>query len=74
MSKRECPKCQSSMAEGWVLDSAHGGARAVSSWVEGAPDRKWWGIQLGKIKPLDIQSWRCKRCGYLEQYALAPTR
>jgi hypothetical protein len=57
------------MVEGLVIDSTYGG-RKVSSWVEGAPVRSFWlGIKLPTKSPLEIQSYRCTRCGYLENYA-----
>jgi Domain of unknown function (DUF6487) len=68
---RTCPKCQASMTEGFVIDSAPGhGGRAVSSWLEGAPVKSMWvGIKLGGKKPIEITTWRCGSCGFLESYA-----
>ncbi len=69
MAHHSCPKCQSSMQEGWTLDSTHGG-RAVSSWIEGEPQKSVWvGVKLDGKKPIDIKSWRCTRCGFVEHYA-----
>lgn len=69
MRNHSCPKCQGSMAEGYILDSAHG-YNAVSNWIEGAPVKSMWtGVKLGKRKSLPVQSWRCGRCGFLEFYA-----
>ena len=66
---RQCPKCASAMAEGFVVDHTHGGA-SVSAWVEGEPRKSFWtGLKLGGKTPVDIQTWRCRRCGYLESYA-----
>jgi hypothetical protein len=57
------------MQEGWVLDNTYG-ARAVSSWVEGEPQKSIWvGVKIDNKKPLEIESWRCTRCGFIEQYA-----
>ncbi|MES2443150.1 MAG: hypothetical protein V4574_09995 [Pseudomonadota bacterium] len=57
------------MTEGFILDTTDG-ARKVASWVEGAPDRSMWlGVKLGKRVNLEIQTWRCGRCGFLESYA-----
>ena len=64
-----CPKCQSSMVEGFILDKEHGGSR-VSSWVEGPSEKSfWWGVRLRGRKPVEIATWRCTRCGFLESYA-----
>jgi hypothetical protein len=66
---KTCPKCQASMTEGFVVDHTHGG-RAVSSWVEGPPQKSMWvGVKLGGQKPLEIATWRCGSCGFLESYA-----
>jgi hypothetical protein len=71
MAQRTCSKCQSTMQEGWVLDHTHGG-RAIASWVEGEPKKSIWvGVKLEGKQPIEIQSWRCTRCGYIEQYAKA---
>jgi predicted nucleic-acid-binding Zn-ribbon protein len=64
-----CPKCQGSMSEGFVVDNTHGG-RAVSSWVEGAPNKSFWvGVSLSGKEPVEIVTYRCNRCGFLESYA-----
>ena len=69
MAQRPCPKCQASMQECWVLDNTHGG-RAIASWVEGEPQKSIWvGVKLEGKTPIEIESWRCARCGFIEQYA-----
>lgn len=69
MAAPTCPKCQSSMVEGFVLDNTYGG-RAVSSWYEGKPEKSVWvGVKLRDKKPIEIATWRCKSCGVLENYA-----
>ena len=40
-SSQRCPKCTSSMEQGFVLDQTHG-ARLVSHWVAGAPLKSFW--------------------------------
>jgi hypothetical protein len=70
---RTCPKCQASMVEGFVLDKSDNG-RAVSTWLEGAPQKSFWtGIKLRGRKPIEIATWRCTSCGFLESFAVAPT-
>jgi hypothetical protein len=69
MAQHLCPKCQSAMQEGWVLDNTHG-SRAVSAWVEGEPKPSIWvGVKLEGKTPMPITSLRCTRCGFIEQYA-----
>ena len=66
---KSCPKCQASMAGGFVIDNTHGG-RTVSSWLEGAPNKSFWvGVKLEGKKPIEITTWRCGSCGFLESYA-----
>jgi hypothetical protein len=57
------------MIEGFIVDHTHGGA-TVSAWVEGEPEKSIWvGLKLGGRTPIDISTWRCRRCGFLESYA-----
>jgi hypothetical protein len=58
------------MAEGFILDTGHGGARHVSSWIEGVPQKSlWMGVKIGGRRKLAIKTFRCGRCGFLENYA-----
>ena len=68
MRSHTCPKCQSIMAEGFVAAEKYG-MPTVSSWIEGAPRKGWWGDVKTSGKPIPIATWRCQRCGYLENYA-----
>ena len=66
---KTCPKCQSAMIEGFVIDNVDGG-RGVSKWVEGSPVKNFWvGVSLGGRDPVEIATWRCRSCGFLESYA-----
>ena len=57
------------MAEGYVIDRTYGSV-AVGSWVEGTPERSvWTGLKLAGKAKIDVATWRCGRCGFLEQYA-----
>ena len=67
MRAHSCPKCQGAMGEGFML-TEKGGTRTVSTWVPGPPQKRWWGLKLA-AKPIEIATWRCPRCGYLENYA-----
>jgi hypothetical protein len=59
------------MAEGFVLD-ANQSSMSVSKWVEGAPEKSvWTGLKLSGRGRSEIATWRCNRCGFLEQYAVA---
>jgi len=66
---KQCPKCSSSMTEGYVIDRTHSGV-TVGCWVEGAPQGSiWMGLKLAGKPNFEIVSWRCGRCGFLEHYA-----
>jgi hypothetical protein len=57
------------MQEGVTIDNTYGG-RAVSSWLEGAPKKSIWvGVELQGRKPIEIATYRCTSCGFLESYA-----
>lgn len=66
---RSCAKCGRSMEEGFVVDSADGGASSVAAWHRGTPDRRWWGLKIRKAERRDITAWRCISCGFIEHYA-----
>ena len=69
MARMTCPKCQAAMLEGFTLEHTHG-ENAVSRWREGAPKKSFWfGVVLDDAKPLEITTWRCSSCGFLENYA-----
>lgn len=69
MRSYSCPKCQGSMAQGFMLDNVHG-SNAVGSWVEGAPEKSFWtGVKTSRKAKYEIETWRCGRCGFLENYA-----
>jgi hypothetical protein len=58
------------MEEGFTL-TYHDSRRRAAGWVAGKPvEAMFFGLKLPH-KPLPIQSWRCSRCGFLENYAKA---
>jgi hypothetical protein len=41
-----------------------------SKWVEGAPEKSFWlGTKTRGKKQVQVATYRCKTCGYLESYA-----
>lgn len=68
MRSNACPKCQGSMTEGFLAVPTDSGHKLVN-WVEGTPQQGWFGLKLGKKTKHEIRTWRCGRCGYLENYA-----
>lgn len=68
MSKT-CGKCGGAMTVGVMVDHSHGGAYP-ERWQKGeAIVSKWWGLRQDKKAQLDVETWRCTRCGFLESYA-----
>jgi ribosomal protein S27AE len=66
---KQCPKCSSSMSEGFIIDHTQSGT-TVGSWVEGQPAKSvWTGLKLGGRPKMDMAAWRCGRCGFVELYA-----
>jgi hypothetical protein len=57
------------MERGFTVDEGYG-TRSVPKWVAGGPVKSMWtGLKLrGKVR-LEVATYRCKRCGYLESYA-----
>ena len=68
MSKA-CGKCGGTMTVGVIVDQT---SRAAfpDRWQKGEPSvSKWWGLRQDKKAQLDVETWRCTRCGFLESYA-----
>lgn len=64
-----CTKCGGRMEKGSALTGSSQGGVLVR-WIEGAPERSIWsGMKTKGLKVLPISSYRCTRCGFLENYA-----
>ncbi|HET7816442.1 MAG TPA: PF20097 family protein [Sphingomicrobium sp.] len=64
-----CPRCQGSMEQGFVIDEGYG-TKTVGQWVAGEPEKSiWTGLKLRGKQKLEVATYRCRRCGYLESYA-----
>jgi hypothetical protein len=70
-SPKTCPKCSGGrMTQGFVLDLGDGNAKKVANWIEGPVEKGWFGVAKTRDRRrLEIESYRCERCGYLESYA-----
>lgn len=65
----ECPKCRGKMDEGFIKDEGHGTVHA-SQWVKGAPEKSFWtGTKTRGRQQVQVTTFRCAKCGYLESYA-----
>lgn len=57
------------MEAGYIVDEGYG-ARTVAKWIAGEPERSLWtGLKTRDKDKLDVVTYRCRRCGYLESYA-----
>jgi hypothetical protein len=57
------------MSAGFIVDQGYGSA-SVSTWQDGAPKSYWLGgIKLQKGDQIEVTTYRCERCGFLESYA-----
>jgi ribosomal protein S27AE len=64
-----CPRCGGGLEPGFTIDVGYG-TKALPKWVAGEPIRSiWTGLKLGGHEQLEVTTYRCPRCGYLESYA-----
>jgi predicted nucleic-acid-binding Zn-ribbon protein len=66
----KCPKCDSEMMQGFMLDFHDSPESYPSLWIAGSPDRSWWvGTKLVGKEVRETITMRCTQCGFLESYA-----
>ena len=64
-----CPRCSGSMEAGYLLDEGYG-KRGPIKWIENAPEFSMWtGLKLRGRRNIQVATYRCRQCGYLESYA-----
>ena len=57
------------MDPGFIVDEGYG-TRSVPKWTAGEPQKSiWTGLKLRGRDRLEVRTYRCHRCGYLENYA-----
>ena len=57
------------MDEGFIPEMTRH-SQNVDTWFEGRPEKSFWtGLKTRGRKNYKIESWRCGRCGFLENYA-----
>jgi predicted nucleic-acid-binding Zn-ribbon protein len=66
-----CPKCDTTMEVGFVLDK---GYSAAGEWIEGEMEKGFWGGIKDFLdrKRYQMTAYRCPGCGYVELYAPFP--
>ncbi|GAA4050834.1 hypothetical protein [Parerythrobacter jejuensis] len=69
MRSRTCGKCGGRMAAGALVTPTQGGFQPAG-WLAGALEKGWFGIPKVNKKDLrEVLTYRCDRCGVLENYA-----
>lgn len=67
---KACPKCGGRMEQGFLLELRDGNQKVVTDWIEGTPEKGWFGLaKIRGKRRLEVQTYRCQRCAYLESYA-----
>jgi predicted nucleic-acid-binding Zn-ribbon protein len=63
-----CPKCGQPMKEGYVpeMSQAHTGR---TRWIPDPPEVGFLGLNTRGKDILEVRTFRCLSCGYLESYA-----
>jgi hypothetical protein len=57
------------MERGFIIDEGYG-KRTVQRFILGEPEKSVWsGLKIRGKDKLDVTTYRCRRCGYLENYA-----
>ena len=52
-----------------MIDQGHG-TRTVPKWVAGLPRKSiWTGLKLRGLDQVEVATYRCRRCFYLDSYA-----
>lgn len=58
------------MSVGFVVDFTAGGHRQVEKWIAGEPKPSFWhGVDVSTERQVEVVTYRCDTCGYLESYA-----
>ncbi len=67
-----CPKCKIQMQQGYILDSMYGNlVTTTSKWSRGKPKKiLYFALPSADNKSIEIATFRCPECGFLESYAL----
>jgi hypothetical protein len=67
---KTCGKCGGRTEQGFLLEQRDGNMKDVTEWIEGAPEKSWFGtVKVRGKRQLAVETHRCTRCGFLESYA-----
>jgi predicted nucleic-acid-binding Zn-ribbon protein len=68
--QNRCLKCGGEMEEGTITDLINAVQAQVPVWVKGkAEPGTFSNLKLSFKKKLQVTTWRCTQCGFLESYA-----
>jgi len=72
-SDYKCPACRESMDLGMVYDRGHASSVNIAQWVKGPPEYGGFfvGLKTKGKETHTVVTYRCPRCGLLQQYALS---
>ena len=57
------------MEPGFVVNEGYG-KKLVATWAAGEPQKGFWtGLRVRAKDRVEVATYRCRRCGYLESYA-----
>lgn len=62
------------MEVGFLRDRRQGYWSMPGEWVQGVPERTWFGMLKIRTTRYAIEAFRCEKCGFLEQYAAGPQK
>lgn len=65
MNTPRCNTCDCPMQEGFLLDRYGEYSEGSMVWASGS----FWSYMLGKVKAYPVTTWRCPKCGLLQNYA-----
>ena len=69
MADLSCPKCRAEMEPGFLVDNTYGGV-ATPELASGEHTKSFWsGTKMKGRRRIEVTTYRCSRCGYLEAYA-----
>jgi ssDNA-binding Zn-finger/Zn-ribbon topoisomerase 1 len=66
-----CNECGGKMQRGFVVETRGAGTPYEASyWLEGKPERRFWGgLKTEEKQSYYITAYRCENCGFLKFYA-----
>lgn len=65
-----CPDCQRRLEGGYLLNGVPASGHVeVSEWIEGPPEKGFWGLKLKNRRRLKVYAWRCPGCAQVRLFA-----